>query len=843
MVTRGAFTWKAGIDPEILIPAPVSVIIYIQGLHTTSSSLKPPTLPNVMKLFIKVPAVFILLVASLSVVVAQNQVSLVSEGSAWKYLDNGSNQGTAWKEIGFNDLGWATGAAELGFGDNNEVTVINKGPSGGQYRTYYFRKSFNVSAGQLNGLQGDDPFYQLLLRLKRDDGAVIYLNGEEIHRDGMPLGTITYLSRATAAAGGATESTFFPFGLDGSGKLQVGSNLLAVSVHQSSTSSSDISFDLGLSAFNVPPTYGSYHPPQEITFEDAGTAETSFSPSLLFNNDLGWSSRDRNGASGFLGGVANYEWFTFLPLADTGIGFAEGNCFSVTNDWHEVFSQINTVDVLADPLKYRIDLRNYVDCVVSFDVRTYDGGWPEAGIDPGNGFEANQDYIKFFSHTSTDGNAFTKKQELNLTGGAGGGVEFVTEALVAEDAVKKLLVPSADIGTAWIELNYNDAGWVGVEKVNDFGQVVGGGIGYARNKPPGTDTFDAYICLDLEQEMSLSSSAYLRIPFHVEDKSLFSALTLGARVDDGFVAYLNGEMVVTFQAPAVALWNSGATKSNVDSMAITMVDYPLNNHLNKLVNGENILAIHALNLGRGSDFLFSCQLEGTTNAVAPRHDPPLNLNDLNRGINGSYYRYYFPIDSTVNSYSFTYEARCNEDTEAIFFDNFKIEGTPITVDSYHSWILLTTSYDLNDEGYYLEDPDTDGLSNYIEYAFGGDAEVPGHTASSGQPLMPRGRVVEESGQLWFEMTWRQLNMPTEGTLDSPYGGFNLLDIKYIPQFSSDGSNWDDAAPGADTYEQIGDAEINDDGTVTITARYINPVNGTPSGFGRVKIESYKVILQ
>ena len=796
-----------------------------------------------MKVFPKFPGVLALLATSISIVLAQNEISLITPGSEWKYLDNGSNQGTAWRATGFSDAGWASGFAELGFGDNNEVTVINKGPAGAQYRTYYFRKSFNVSAGQLNALQGDDPFYQLLVMLKRDDGAVIYLNGQEILRDGMPAGTISYLSLATSAAGGATESTFFPFGLDGTGKLRVGNNVLAVEVHQSSPSSSDVSFDFGLSAFNVPPSYGFYHPPQEITFEDSGTAETSFSPSLIFNNDLGWSSRDRNGASGFLGGVADYEWFTALPLAQTGLGFAEGNCFSITNDWVEVFNQISTVDLLANPLKYRIDLRNYLDCVVSFDVRTYDGGWPEAGVAPGNGFEANQDYIKFFSHTSTDGDTFTKKQELYLTGGAGGGVVFIAEPLVPENAVKKALIPTEDIGTGWTELNYDDSGWLDVSKVDDFGNEVGGGIGYARNKPPGTDTFDAYICLDLEEQMKTSSTVYLRMPFVVEDKSRYIGLTLGARVDDGFVAYLNGHKIVTFKAPAAPLWNSGATTSNLDSIAITMVDHSLNNHMNKLVNGENILAIHSMNLGRGSDFLFSCQLEGTTNAVAPRNDPPLNLNDLNRGISGSYYRYYFPIDSSANSYTFTFEAKCNEDTEAIFFDNFKIEGTPIAVDSYDSWIKLTTSYDINDDGFYLEDPDGDGLSNYLEFAFGGDAEVPGYTSESGHPLMPQGRVVEEGGQLWFEMTWRQLNAPTDGSLESPFGGFSLYDIKYIPQFSSDGVNWDDAAPGADTYEQIGDAEVNEDGTVTITARYINPVDGIPEGFGRVKIESYKVILQ
>ena len=81
-----------------------------------------------------------------------------------------------------------------------------------------------------------------------------------------------------------------------------------------------------------------------------------------------------------------------------------------------------------------------------------------------------------------------------------------------------------------------------------------------------------------------------------------------------------------------------------------MKDYSLNQHLDKLKIGQNILAIQALNKGAsGSDFLFSCQLEGVTDQLAPRNDPPENLNDLNRGINGSFINilFQFPIRPTV----------------------------------------------------------------------------------------------------------------------------------------------------------------------------------------------------
>ena len=51
----------------------------------------------------------------------------VPMGATWKYLDNGSNQGTAWRAPAFGDAAWASGPAQLGYGDGDEATVINGG--------------------------------------------------------------------------------------------------------------------------------------------------------------------------------------------------------------------------------------------------------------------------------------------------------------------------------------------------------------------------------------------------------------------------------------------------------------------------------------------------------------------------------------------------------------------------------------------------------------------------------------------------------------------------------------------------------------------------------------------
>jgi len=168
--------------------------------------------------------------------------TLVAAGSVWKYNDSGADLGTAWREPGFDDSGWASGPGQLGYGDFDEATVVSYGPNPDQKPiTTYFRRAFAV----------DDParFATLLLRLLRDDGAVVYLNGVEVFRSNMPTGPVTFLTLASGAVTGGAESTnFYPATVDPA-LLVPGTNVLAVEVHQHSPTSSDLSFDLELLAF------------------------------------------------------------------------------------------------------------------------------------------------------------------------------------------------------------------------------------------------------------------------------------------------------------------------------------------------------------------------------------------------------------------------------------------------------------------------------------------------------------------------------------------------------------------------------------------------------------------
>jgi len=140
----------------------------------------------------------------LAVLIAQfssAQTVLVSTGSVWKYLDNGSDQGSAWQGLLFDDSAWASGPAQLGYGDGDEATVVNGGPATNRLITTYFRHSFtNLAPAAVTNLA---------VRLLRDDGGVVYLNGTEIFRSNMPSNDITYLTFALGAVPPGDETSNF----------------------------------------------------------------------------------------------------------------------------------------------------------------------------------------------------------------------------------------------------------------------------------------------------------------------------------------------------------------------------------------------------------------------------------------------------------------------------------------------------------------------------------------------------------------------------------------------------------------------------------------------------------
>ncbi|MCX7986617.1 MAG: CotH kinase family protein [Bacteroidales bacterium] len=160
-------------------------------------------------------------------------VVLLPTGSVWKYWDKGEVTDDKWKSPVFDDTGWSEGKAELGYGDGDEKTTLSYGPDvNNKYPTYYFRNKFTYDTTlQLNSLK---------MRIKYDDGAVVYINGIRRFVINFSSDSVTY---STYANGAPDENAYFEFDIDASWLVQ-GTNTLAVEIHQSNPTSSDISFDL-----------------------------------------------------------------------------------------------------------------------------------------------------------------------------------------------------------------------------------------------------------------------------------------------------------------------------------------------------------------------------------------------------------------------------------------------------------------------------------------------------------------------------------------------------------------------------------------------------------------------
>ncbi|WP_193212940.1 lamin tail domain-containing protein, partial [Luteolibacter marinus] len=155
--------------------------------------------------------------------------------SGWKYLYDGSNQGTSWRAAGHNDSSWPSGTAELGYGDGDEATVIPIAYSAPNEKaaTCYFRRGFTINnLSEVTGLE---------VSVNYDDAYAVYLNGVRIAGN-LPVNPAYnyYTGSAIEETTAVTAASAAP--------LVEGSNVIAVEIHQASGGSSDITMDLQLTA-------------------------------------------------------------------------------------------------------------------------------------------------------------------------------------------------------------------------------------------------------------------------------------------------------------------------------------------------------------------------------------------------------------------------------------------------------------------------------------------------------------------------------------------------------------------------------------------------------------------
>lgn len=158
-----------------------------------------------------------------------SQTEVFGTASSWKYYDGGSLDNTLWKSSGYGESNWKSGNSPLGYGKTVNTTTKSNLP------TYYFRKSFT-----LDNVASDDEY---VLNWTADDGFVVYVNGTEAGRYNMPSGTPNYNTVATSYAVNNPDEGSMTLNAS---LFRKGTNVIAVEVHNNSTTSSDILWECSL---------------------------------------------------------------------------------------------------------------------------------------------------------------------------------------------------------------------------------------------------------------------------------------------------------------------------------------------------------------------------------------------------------------------------------------------------------------------------------------------------------------------------------------------------------------------------------------------------------------------
>ncbi|HKQ38067.1 MAG TPA: lamin tail domain-containing protein, partial [Verrucomicrobiae bacterium] len=140
---------------------------------------------------------------------------------------------------------------------------------------------------------------------------------------------------------------------------------------------------------------------------------------------------------------------------------------------------------------------------------------------------------------------------------------------------------------AWRDLAFNDAAWITSPAPFSYGEGLSG--------TPLNDMNGVYSCL------------FIRKKFNVADPSALEGLRLDVRIDDGFVAWINGTEVSRYNVPA-----GEPTRTTIASSAIEMEvrSAAITNLTSLLVAGDNVVTIQGFNSAvvGSSDFVLDAAL-------------------------------------------------------------------------------------------------------------------------------------------------------------------------------------------------------------------------------------------
>jgi alpha-tubulin suppressor-like RCC1 family protein len=537
--------------------------------------------------------------AVLTVRPAPPKVTLLTLTNLWRFDQSGRNLTPQFAVPEFDDSSWPEGRGVFALENNPSITPLTNtvlsitNPAGMPLTTHYFRTSFVLAS--------NPPGTELVFSNLVDDGAVFYLNGQEIGRYLMPTGIIT----STTVSSGPAPEVFIITNVVTTDLVE-GTNVLAVEVHQRSAGNPDVSFGMVLAAqYPIPTPLAMQMQPQNIAaIEGTGATipvEISGSPATFQ-----WF---KNG-SPISGAVSNVLDFRSVEVGDAGHYFV-----MVSNSLGAVTSTIATLTVILDTNSPALSAAERIS---STDISLFFSE-PVLISDATN--------VALYAVTSANGkivpivdaqllsptNVLLKTEPLDAVENYSVMVAGVRDMALAGNAIMtsaaialrwpaialnstwKYRDEGADLGTQWRAANYDDSTWaIGSALLyNDTNLVA---------QPPAT------LGTVLRRTNSVGApitTHYFRQTFDSPVSPAGATLELRYIADDAPIFYLNGQEILRAGLPSGSVsYATPATNSPSEGSLVGTftVASPY------LIAGQNVLAAEIHQNTNDYDVAFGAEL-------------------------------------------------------------------------------------------------------------------------------------------------------------------------------------------------------------------------------------------
>ena len=591
-----------------------------------------------------------LIAALLISVLLSAQTTIVNYNSSWKYLDNGSNQNSAWKNVSFNDASWPTGTGAFGYGTTGITTTVSFGSNNKKkHITTYFRKTISVADASI--------YSSFTLNLKRDDGAVVYVNGTEVYRSNMPTGTIGFNTKASSEA--TDNGTAIQTATLGAGTFVTGTNVIAVEIHQAANNGPDLFFDLQLNGIAdvTSPTVTNYSPADNAT-NVSGSANLviSFNENIqkgtgnILVKEGGVTTQTidvTSAAVSVSGNTATINPADFTLGAAVNIEIAAGAFKDLSNNNYAGIADATTwnFSIVApdvtppavtnySPVDNATNVSNTTNLILTFSENIVKGAGnilvKENGITTQT-IDVTSASVSVSGNTATiDPSNFTYDAAVYIEIAAGAfkdlsdnnyaGIEDATtwnftvqaappsgpQTLVAYGSSWKYLDNGTNQGTAWRGTGFSDATWV-----TGNAQLGYGDGDEATIVSFGPDANNKYI------------TTYFRKTISVTNPSLFTSILGNVRRDDGIAIYVNGTEVYRNNLAAGAGYTTLASLASDDGATPQSFSFSPS----VLVSGNNVIAVEIhQNSVASSDISFDLELIGNDGITLTR-GPYMNMGN------------------------------------------------------------------------------------------------------------------------------------------------------------------------------------------------------------------------